>query len=64
MKTALVTLLLLSFALTACIFEPGRGYGGHGYYDRGDESHGGRGVESHGHSGSRDDHERRDNWGH
>ncbi len=32
MKTTLIALLLLSLALTACVVEPGPGYGGPGYY--------------------------------
>ena len=34
MRKVLVTLLLLSLALTGCIVEPGGGYGGHGWGDR------------------------------
>lgn len=32
MKTTLITLLLLSLALTGCVVEPGPVYGGPGYY--------------------------------
>lgn len=35
MKSTLITLLLLSLALTGCIVEPGPGYGGPGYYGGG-----------------------------
>ena len=31
MKTTLMTLLLLSLALTGCVVAPGPGYGGPGY---------------------------------
>jgi hypothetical protein len=38
MKKTLLTMLLLSLALTGCIVEPGGGYGyrGDGYHDRGE----------------------------
>jgi hypothetical protein len=32
MKSACLALLLLSLALTACVIEPGPGYGDRGYY--------------------------------
>ncbi len=38
MKSACLALLLLSLALTACVVDPGPGYGGYGYYSGG---HGG-----------------------
>jgi hypothetical protein len=38
MKSTMITLLLLSLALTGCIIAPGPGYGGHAYYGGG---HGG-----------------------
>lgn len=42
MKSVCLALLLLSFALTACVVEPGRGYGERGHYsnDRGGENNG------------------------
>jgi hypothetical protein len=43
MKTTLITLLLLSLALTGCIIAPGPGYGGPGY--------GGPGYYGGGHAG-------------
>lgn len=47
MKRACLTLLLLSLGMTACIVEPGPGYGGRGYYS---EGHGGNYGE-HGYGG-------------
>jgi len=48
MKSVCLVLLLLSFALTACVVEPGRGYDERGYHS---EGHGGynndRGPERH-----------------
>ena len=35
MKTTLISLLLLSLALTGCIIAPGPGYGDRGYYGGG-----------------------------
>lgn len=45
MTKTMITLLLLSLGLAACIVEPGPRYGEHGYSDGGhggyDEPHGG-----------------------
>jgi hypothetical protein len=37
MKPTLAALLLLSLVLTGCVVDPGHGYGGRGYGDRGPE---------------------------
>ena len=51
MKRTLITLLLLSLALTGCVIGPGRGYGDHGGGDRD-------------HPQSHDDRGQHDNVGH
>ncbi len=44
MKNVCLVLLLLSFALTACVIEPGGGYGDRGFHSggRGDHNEHGR----------------------
>ncbi len=65
MKPALVTLLLLSLALTGCIVESGGGYGSRGYGDRGGE-HQDRGEHDRGdrdRAGTHNDQGPLGNWG-
>jgi hypothetical protein len=42
MKKALLALLLLSLALTGCVYDPGGGYGYHGHGDHENRGYWGR----------------------
>jgi hypothetical protein len=56
MKKTVITLLLLSLALTGCVVDPGRGYGDHEYDNRG--------WDGHDHAEFHADHGQQGDWNH